>query len=159
MKKLLAAMFVALLMVGFSGADSGSNSSESNQSNVEIIDLDDNETRNWIIAEATDCDKLKWRGEEGKILPYAPNQQTAHTGWANQAYDDSQIKTLAEFKDGKLRTAVAWKPNGKKCPVTNVKDGNGVVVRYNEVGTEKDRITYKDGEIDLESLIKGFKKD
>jgi antitoxin component YwqK of YwqJK toxin-antitoxin module len=101
---------------------------------------------------------LNGEARKAKYFP-TPRISTAHTGWANQAYDDSQIKTLAEFKDGKLRTAVAWKPNGKKCPVTNVKDGNGVVVRYNEVGTEKDRITYKDGEIDLESLIKGFKKD
>ena len=42
-------------------------------------------------------------------------------------------------------TAVVWKPNGKKCPDTNVVDGNGVVVVYNEDGTERVRLTYKDG--------------
>jgi antitoxin component YwqK of YwqJK toxin-antitoxin module len=43
-------------------------------------------------------------------------------------------------------TDVTRKPNGEKCPVTNLKDGNGVVVFYNEDGTEDFRFTYKDGE-------------
>ena len=38
-----------------------------------------------------------------------------------------------------------WEPNGEKCPVTNVKDGNGGLVLYNEDGTEYRRLTYKDG--------------
>ena len=40
-----------------------------------------------------------------------------------------------------------WKPNGEKCPVTNLKDGNGFLVYYNEDGTEDSRTTYKDGEL------------
>jgi len=51
MKKLLAAMFVALLMVGC-GEEPGGDSPESNQSSAETIDLDDNETLDKIIAEA-----------------------------------------------------------------------------------------------------------
>ena len=50
------------------------------------------------------------------------------------------------FKVGKLMSAKAWKPNGEKCPLTNVKDGNGVWVLYKEDGTEFLRFTYKDGE-------------
>jgi len=42
-------------------------------------------------------------------------------------------------------SAEVWKPNGEKCPVTNVKDGNGVTVRYREDGRELFRFTYKDG--------------
>ncbi|SVD53117.1 uncharacterized protein METZ01_LOCUS405971 [marine metagenome] len=45
-----------------------------------------------------------------------------------------------------MLTAVGWKPNGEKCPVTNIKDGNGIRVWYNEDGTEDFRVTYKDGE-------------
>ena len=52
------------------------------------------------------------------------------------------------YKDGKLVTIVVWKPNGKKCPVTNVVNGNGVWVYYNYDGTERYRHTYKDGELD-----------
>jgi len=40
----------------------------------------------------------------------------------------------------------SWKPNGEICPITNVKDGNGIAVWYNEDGTEGDRLTFKDGE-------------
>jgi len=50
------------------------------------------------------------------------------------------------YKDGKLMSTVHWKPNGEKCPETNVKDGNGVWVLYNEDGTEWKRDTVKDGE-------------
>jgi len=53
--------------------------------------------------------------------------------------------TRKRVKGGKLWTVVAWKPNGKKCPQTNVVDGNGVWARYNEDGMEKSRDTYKDG--------------
>ena len=36
---------------------------------------------------------------------------------------------------------------GEKCPVTNVKDGNGVLLGYNEDGTEKFRQTFKEGQV------------
>jgi hypothetical protein len=36
---------------------------------------------------------------------------------------------------------------GEKCPVTNVKDGNGVLVIYKDDGTERFRETYKNGKI------------
>ena len=49
------------------------------------------------------------------------------------------------YNGRKLVTAVVWKPNGEKCPVTNVVDGNGVVVYYTPHGTEDDRRFYKDG--------------
>jgi antitoxin component YwqK of YwqJK toxin-antitoxin module len=34
------------------------------------------------------------------------------------------------YKNGKVMTSVGWKPNGEKCPVTNLKDGNGVKAYY-----------------------------
>ena len=43
-------------------------------------------------------------------------------------------------------SAMSWKPNGEKCPVSNVKDGNGVLVVYYKDGTEDSRATFKDGE-------------
>ena len=39
------------------------------------------------------------------------------------------------FKAGKLISMEVWKPTGEKCPKTNVKNGNGVWVLYNEDGT------------------------
>jgi antitoxin component YwqK of YwqJK toxin-antitoxin module len=69
-------------------------------------------------------------------------------GLSTEWDENGQKKYEETYKDDKLVTAVAWKPDGEKCPVTNVVDGNGVVVFYIEVedGTELGRQTFKDGE-------------
>ena len=132
--------------------------------------MDDPETLDGIIAEAIDGKKLQVRGKEGEKLAYAPNQETPYTGWVKRMYDNGQIEALAQVKDGKpvgpmtewrkngqkksettkkdgkLMSVVIWKPNGEKCPVTNIVDGNGVWVWYNDDGTEGGRTTFKDGE-------------
>jgi hypothetical protein len=198
MKKLLAAMFVALLMVGCQ---------------MEIPVKERAAMMGW--AEAIDFEKLEFRradveglllipckackkevslkgeacancshpiadsvraykdGLSDEILANAPNQQTPYTGWAKDMdlHYNGQINMLTQFKDGKkdgmsiwrfkngqkwreqtykdgkLWTAVKWKPNGEKCPVTNIVNGNGVMVWYNDDGTEDRRTTYKDGEL------------
>ena len=64
-------------------------------------------------------------------------------------YNKGQKKGEESYKDGKLRSAEVWKPNGEKCPVTKIdKDGNGVVVVYNDEGKEILflRAVYKNGE-------------
>jgi antitoxin component YwqK of YwqJK toxin-antitoxin module len=186
MKKLLAAMFVALLMVGCGEYPTP----------FGPADLDDKETLEKIIAEAIDGNTLQERGNEGEKLVYEPNQQKPYTGWVKGMHDNGQIKILAQikdgkrhglgtgwyengqkllarnykdgkpdglgtfwysngqkeielnFKDGKLMSAEVWKPNGEKCPVTKIdKDGNGVMVAYNEDGTESSRSTYKDSKV------------
>ena len=60
---------------------------------------------------------------------------------------NGQKRKELNYKDGKLMTIVVWKSNGEKCPDTNVVNGNGVVVAYNEDGTKMLRETYKDGEV------------
>ena len=67
-------------------------------------------------------------------------------GPQTRLYINGQKQREETHKDGKLMSIVAWQPNGEKCPVTNLKDGNGVSVRYNDDGTEDGRLTYKDGE-------------
>jgi antitoxin component YwqK of YwqJK toxin-antitoxin module len=67
-------------------------------------------------------------------------------GLSTHWYDNGQKEAEVNWKDGKLMSAVAWKRNGEKCPVTNVKDGTGVIVYYNDDGTEISRDVYKDGE-------------
>ncbi len=191
MRKLLVAAFVALLMVGCGGdtkkpagdslesnQTSAATPPESNASSVETppaktaevggIDLDDNETRNRIAAEAIDGKKLQRRGKEGKIA-YAPNQQTPYTGWIKTMRDNGQVMWLGQVKDGKkdglqtvwysngqkmseltwndgkLIAAVTWKPNGEKCPVTNVVNGNGLRTWYYENGQKHREGNFKDG--------------
>ena len=84
MSKLLAAMFVALLMVGCGDPD-----------------LDDKETLDGIIAEAIDKDKLQRRSKKGETLYHATSQQTPYTGWAKLMYDNGRVNGLLQYKDGK----------------------------------------------------------
>jgi antitoxin component YwqK of YwqJK toxin-antitoxin module len=159
MKKLLSVLVVALLLAGCGGKTA----------KVGKIGLDDPETRKKIIAETINDKKLQRRGQEGEALHYARNQQTPYTGWAKGMRKNGQIRRLdqykdgkkdglvqvwyenrqkrseAKWKDGKMVTIVVWKPNGEKCPVTKVVNGNGVRTWYNDDGTESFRTTYKDG--------------
>ena len=82
MKKLLAAMFVALLMVGCETAKVGR------------MDLDDPETFDKFAAEAINDKKLQRRGKEGEALYYVRNQQTPYTGWAKGMRKNEQIRRL-----------------------------------------------------------------
>ena len=49
------------------------------------------------------------------------------------------------FKDEKLISSISWKPDGQKCPETNLMNGYGLLVLYNEDGTEMSRSYYKNG--------------
>jgi hypothetical protein len=60
-------------------------------------------------------------------------------------YESGQRESVKNYKDGKLMFAVSWKPDGEKCPETNVVDGNGVVVSYDKEGMEHHRRSFKDG--------------
>ena len=134
MKAILLSLFVGLLMVG--------------------------------CGEVVDSSKLQDR--DG--VTYLPNEETPFTGRAESFYgngqkeseenykdgkadglwswwyENGQKKWEENYKDGKLISAESWKPNGEKCPVTNLKGGNGVWVSYNDDGTEYKRYSYKDGE-------------
>ena len=167
MKKLLAAMFFALLMVGC--GEIGNLLAPEVQM---IPPLSEEQEK--IIAEAI---RIEFRSEKGEKLAYAPNEQTPYTGWSKSMYGNGQISALTEWKDGEVHglelawytpnekkngkyvcimksaktwqdgkqmSAAIWKPNGEKCPVTKLIDGNGVVLRYNEDGTESGRSTFKD---------------
>ena len=61
-------------------------------------------------------------------------------------YENGQQRDELFYFDGYKESAIVWKPNGEKCSITNVKAGNGVMVKYTDGGTEWMRISYKDGE-------------
>jgi hypothetical protein len=157
MKKLLAAMFVALLMVGCGGGDSGSGGPESNQTSAETppaktaevakIDLDDNETLAKIIAEAIGEGKLQRRG--GKY--YAPNQETPYSGWAKRMHDNGQIRWLSQWRDGKKDGLWTWwHGNGKKSMEENYRNGkrDGLETEWFENGQKELEANYMDGKQD-----------
>ena len=88
--------------------------------------------------------------ENGEKQYEGVNMDGIKNGPSSTWYSNGNRKEEATWKAGKKITVFAWKPNGEKCPVTNVVDGNGVLVRYNDDGTEDRRTTYKDGEIVLD---------
>ena len=112
----------------------------------------------------TAVDFLKLQDRNG--VKYLPNEDTPFTGRAaafmakvgrESNFKDGKLDGLTiyynevgqkwreeTYKDGKLWTAVGWKPNGERSE-TNVVKGNGVVIDYNDDGTEKRRDTFKDG--------------
>ena len=67
-------------------------------------------------------------------------------GLSTNWYKNGKKSAEENHKYGKLMSVMVWKPDGEKCPVTKFKDGNGVVVEYNEDGTEKSRTIFRDGE-------------
>ena len=62
-------------------------------------------------------------------------------------YDGNEDRKAIEkiYKGGLLISAKSWKPNGEKCPETNISDGSGIVVDYRWGGTRWFRHTYKNG--------------
>ena len=49
------------------------------------------------------------------------------------------------WKNGKSISALSWKPDGEKCTLTNLKDGNGIVIGYYDNGQKSKEAHYKDG--------------
>jgi antitoxin component YwqK of YwqJK toxin-antitoxin module len=62
---------------------------------------------------------------------YTANQRDGfETSW----YDNGQKERERNWTGLNVMTVVVWKPNGEKCPVTNLKDGNGVKAYYTPNG-------------------------
>jgi len=100
--------------------------------------------------------KAHWY-ESGQKLSEINYKYGKHHGPLTVWYESGQKRREGRMKDGKLMEAVQWKPNGEKCPVTNLKDGIGVVVWYREDGTVSRRDSWKDGKLDGISIY--YKKD
>ncbi len=229
MKVLSLALLVGLLMVGCEESSPPSELNASTEGTIlpdsrEALDLDDNETLERILREATDLDSLRTFTVGGRLFYYSPNEEKPntgllHSGWGKEMYGNGKVCRLSQFVDGnvngicaewyyngrkevqsiikegkkdglhatwyqngrkrleanyrkgkkdglstewykngqtkseenftndKLTTSVVWKPNGEKCPITSVSNGNGVKVdAYYEDGKEVIRSTYKDGQ-------------
>ena len=55
----------------------------------------------------------------------AAEQELKKDGLETGRYGNGQKRCEYIWKDGNLVTATVWKPNGEKCPDTNLKKGNG----------------------------------
>ena len=63
-------------------------------------------------------------------------------------YENGKRKEERVYKGGRLSGAMSWIPSGVPCPLTYVWRGNGLLVLYEEDGTERRRIRFRDGRED-----------
>ena len=101
----------------------------------------------WIKKEGIYHGPLTRWYENGQKELEANYKVSKWDGLRTEWYENGHKKIEANWKDGKVMAAKVWKPNGEKCPVTSVKDGNGLWIRYDEEGAERIRYTCKDGKI------------
>ena len=62
-----------------------------------------------------------------------------YTEW----YGNGRKRSEGVYQAGRLRSAVVWKPDGQRCSVTRVQDGNGSYVFYGK--NEAIKYTYRNG--------------
>jgi antitoxin component YwqK of YwqJK toxin-antitoxin module len=81
-------------------------------------------------------------GKKRSALNYKNGERDGIGTWW---YENGQKRKESTYKEGKLMTSTSWKPNGEKCPITNILGGNGVNVDYGENGQKDFQSNYKDG--------------
>ena len=113
--------------------------------------------------------KAHWY-ESGKKLSEINYKDGKHHGLLSMWYENGQWRRKVNFVDGKkdgvwkhwyengrqrdqlfylgsyMVSAIVWKPDGEICSMTDVRAGNGMMVKYKDDGMEWLRISYKDGE-------------
>ena len=77
--------------------------------------------------------------KEGNFKDGEPDGLESH--W----YENGQQRDELFYIDGFKESAIVWKPDGEKCFMTNVKAGNGMMVKYMDDGTDWLRISFKEG--------------
>ena len=113
--------------------------------------LDVAETKDKILAEAIDADKIQQRGEVGEKLYYAPNEQEPYTYQIKEMYNNGKVKILFYVKDGKKDGLFTkWHENGQKREETNFKNGklDGIGASWHENGQKSSEINFKNGKED-----------
>ena len=92
-------------------------------------------------------------------------------GLVTKWYSSGSKKSITNYEDGKPMSAKFGKRDGKKCPITNLKGGDGVLQYYHFNGQKMNKTTYKDstkemfvswhknGQMDSEENYLGGKKE
>ncbi len=145
MNKISSILLVALFLAGCGGEEPSQENGIGGK-----VDLDDNETRQKIIAEALEVDPKTMPREvmEGKEIFKAPKQKTPYTGWAKMMDDNGHVRALMQFKDGKPNgLGVGFHPNGAKASESSWRDGKreGLMTQWYASGQKQTEINFKDG--------------
>ena len=96
----------------------------------------------------------KYGKYDGLLTVWYENGQWRRTGnhldgkmvgiWTHW-YENGQQRDEIFYMGGYMNSAIVWKPNGEQCSMTDVKAGNGMMVKYKEDGTDWLRISFKEG--------------
>ena len=143
---LFAALVTLPLLLGGCGEKSSSKGLESasEESSDTPNSLSDADVER-LLKEAVVLNSL----EEREGVHYRPNESEPFSGWVKRMHDSGQLKSLFQFKDGKLDGHLtAWYENGKKEAEATFVDGksDGLSTKWHENGQKKAEGTYKDGE-------------
>jgi antitoxin component YwqK of YwqJK toxin-antitoxin module len=74
---------------------------------------------------------IAWRAD-GQVDYRGYNKANFLDGKFEEFYSRGRKKSEFQYKEGKIRQALRWKPDGTACPYTNLKDGTGMIVYYND---------------------------
>ena len=147
MRELLAATFAALLMVGCGGDTKkpAGDSLESNESSAETPTAKSPEVAKVVV----DGDQIEFRGgiiEQDGLAYFEGKPFTGVAVWKYTAPNPNGQKwNEITYKDGRRISITVWKPNGEKCPDTNLVNGNGIICDYHDNGQKEYEATWKDG--------------
>ena len=83
--------------------------------------------------------------ENGKLRRKGNNIDGKMVGIWTHWYGNNQQRDEMFYISGLMESAIVWRPDGEKCSFTDVKAGNGIMVKYTDSGTEWLRLTYKNG--------------
>jgi TPR repeat protein len=142
-------LFVALIGLLMAGCGEQTQKEIKAKAEAKLLGLDDHEgllqAVNLSFLDEIPHDYTGWISNHGvrvHLTPYKNGKiHGLRTGWYGNRKKDSE----RYYKEGKLTSAVAWKPSGEKCPISNITAGNGFLVTYNGNGQEISRTNFKNG--------------
>jgi antitoxin component YwqK of YwqJK toxin-antitoxin module len=76
------------------------------------------------------------------------------SGLAKTWYQNGQKSGEINFDNGLFVSGRKWKPDGNPCPITNLKDGDGESVVYDDSGKVVKTLKFRDG-IKLDEKVMG----
>ena len=94
-----------------------------------------------------------WAGSTTTLF-LTKEKREKFTGWAKAYYkfkdkktNPSKIRKISKYNEGRPVESIVWKPNGKRCSKTNLKDGKGKEFHWHLNGRKrKSRITETDSQ-------------
>jgi antitoxin component YwqK of YwqJK toxin-antitoxin module len=99
----------------------------------------------WYFKEKPFTGVAVWKYPNGQKERETTFRDGKRHGLGTAWYENGQKDRETTVKDGVPVAVTVWKPNGEKCPDTNLVDGNGITCYYHDNGQKRSEHTYKDG--------------